>query len=396
MTNEQRAYLEKCRDRYLDDIVNDIMPFWLKNGLDKQFGGVHTCLDRDGSLIDTTKSVWFQGRFGFITAYAYNNISKKPEWLEASKSCVDFIESHCFDTDGHMFFTVSEEGRGIQKRRYVFSECFAIIAMAEYSLASGNHSYAEKALDLFKKTREMLARPDFLPPKTTEGGYSHSITMMFFNVVAVLKKVIDDPELDIQLVTSLDLLENKLLKPEYKTILESVDEDGNMRDTISGRVINPGHCIETSWFLMEAADLFNDPDHVRNLALQIFDWDFEWGWDEEFGGIINFKDAKNYPPQDYSQDMKFWWPQCETIIASLYAYKLTGDERYLEIHRKTNDWAFEHFADKEYGEWFGYLHRDGTVAQPAKGNIFKGPFHVPRMMIKAYLLTNEILNINSN
>ena len=391
MKKEHQEYLISCRERYVGDLRNDIMPFWLEHGLDRKNGGVFTCLDRDGTLMDTTKSVWFQGRFGFVAAYAYNHIEKNPRWLEASRSCIDFIERHCFDTDRHMFFTVTEEGAGLQKRRYVFSECFAMIAMAEYSLASGDRSYADKALDLFKWTRQMLATPGFLPPKTTQTGYSHSITMMFLNVIGVLKQVIDDPELDRQLHTSLNLIENKLLKPEYRTIMESVDEEGRIIDTIAGRVINPGHCIETSWFLMESAKFFEDPEHVRRLGLQVLDWDFEWGWDKEYGGIINFRDCRNFPPQDYSQDMKFWWPQCETIIASLYAYKITGDDKYLEMHKAAHEWAFSHFADAQYGEWYGYLHRDGSVAQPAKGNIFKGPFHVPRMMIKASLLCDEIL-----
>ena len=394
MTQEQKIYLEKCRDTYVHSLKNDIIPFWLQHGLDTEHGGVYTCLDRDGSLMDSTKSVWFQGRFGFIAAYAFNNIEKNFQWLDASKSCIDFIEKHCFDSDGHMFFTVSSEGHGIQKRRYVFSECFAIMAMAEYSLASGDKSYAVKALELFKRTREMLSRPGFLLPKTTEKGYSHSITMMFINVIVVLKKVIDDPQLDEQLISSRELIETKLLKPEFKTIMESVDENGNVRDTISGRVINPGHCIETSWFLMEAAPLYKDSQNVIDLGLKVLDWDFEWGWDNEFGGIINFRDCRNFPPQDYSQDMKFWWPQCETIIASLYAYKITKDDKYLEMHRKANDWTYAHFPDSEYGEWYGYLHRDGTVAQSAKGNIFKGPFHIPRMMIRSYLLCNDILKEN--
>ena len=392
MMQEQRQYLEKCRERYRTDLLSDVMPFWMEHGLDRVHGGVYTCLDRDGTIMDTTKSVWFQGRFGFTSAYAYNNVEKKAEWLEASKSCIDFIEAHCFGSDGHMFFTVTEDGREIQKRRYVFSECFAIMAMAEYSLATGDREYAEKALNLFKRTREMLARPGFLPPKTTRKGFSHSITMMFFNVVAILKKVIDDPALDEQLGTSLHIIEEYLYKPEYHTILESVDEEGRLVDTIDGRVINPGHCIETSWFLMEAAPMFPDPEHVRRLALDILDGDFEWGWDKEYGGIINFRDCKGFPPQDYSQDMKFWWPQCEAIIAALYAYKLTGDGKYLDMHRKVNDWAFDHFPDREFGEWYGYLHRDGTVAQPAKGNIFKGPFHVPRMLTKASILCDEILS----
>lgn len=394
MTSEQKQFIRECRDRYLGDLKENIMPFWLKYGLDRENGGVYTCLDRDGTLMDTTKSVWFQGRFGFICAYAYNNVEKNPEWLAASKSCIDFSNAHCFDTDGHMFFTVTGDGKPVQKRRYVFSECFAIIAMAEYALASGDMTYAEKALELFRRTRKMLTTPGFLPPKTTQTGYSHSITMMFFNVVLVLKKVIDDPELDAQLAESLRILKDKLISEEYKTILESVDEDGKLVDTIAGRVINPGHCIETAWFLIDAAPLYPDPQAVRELGVKIFDWDYKWGWDEQYGGIINFRDCKGFPPQDYSQDMKFWWPQCETVIASLAAYLVTRDEKYLEIHKKVHDWAYEHLADKEYPEWYGYLHRDGTVAQPAKGNIFKGPFHVPRMMIRAAMLCDDILKLS--
>ena len=129
-----------------------------------------------------------------------------------------------------------------------------------------------------------------------------------------------------------------------------------------------------------------------DLGLKIFDWQFDWGWDKEYGGIINFRDCKGLPNQDYSQDMKFWWPQCEAIIASLYAYKATGDDKYLKIHKEVNEWAIEHLRDNQYGEWFGYLHRDGTVSQPAKGNLFKGPFHIPRMLAEAFLLCNQIIN----
>ena len=101
-------------------------------------------------------------------------------------------------------------------------------------------------------------------------------------------------------------------------------------------------------------------------------------------------DCKNFPSQDYAQDMKFWWPQTEAIIATLYAYQATGDEKYLAMHKQINDYTYAHFPDSENGEWFGYLHRDGTVAQPAKGNLFKGPFHIPRMLIKCHTLCNEI------
>jgi N-acylglucosamine 2-epimerase len=385
-------FLRQCRDQYRNQLVDNIMPFWLKHGLDQINGGVYTCLDRDGTLMDTTKSVWFQGRFGYVAAAAYNQIDQRAEWLVASKSCIDFIEKHCIDTDGHMFFTVSAEGEGIQKRRYVFSECFAIIAMAEFAVASGEKHYGERAFEIFKNMIAMLESPTFLPPKTTVPAIGHSITMMLVNVALILKQVCDSPMLDEQIDKSIDTISTKLLHPEFETILESVTPEGKFIDTCAGRTINPGHCIETGWFILALARSRNWDEKLIKLGTTIIDWAWKWGWDEPYGGMINFRDCRNFPPQDYSQDMKFWWPQCETIIASLYAYIATGDEKYLEMHRKAHEYAFRVFADNEFGEWYGYLHRDGTVAQPAKGNIFKGPFHVPRMMIVASQLCEEILN----
>lgn len=385
-------YLKTWSDTYRDDILNNIMPFWMQHGWDHRYGGVYTCLDRDGSLMDTTKSVWFQGRFGFIAAYAYNNIEQNPEWLAASKSCIDFIESHCFDTDGRMFFEVTEDGRPLRKRRYVFSESFAANAMSEYALASGDKRYAEKALELFKRMQGFLTTPGVLRPKylDTLQSRGHSITMILINTASRIRAAISDPVLNAQIDESIGALRKYFIHPEFKALLEMVGPNGEFIDTCSGRTINPGHCIETAWFLLEEAKQRNWDKDLVQLALQILDWSWEWGWDKEDGGIINFRDCRNLPSQDYAQDMKFWWPQTEAIIAALYAYQATGDEKYLRMHQQISEWTYKHLPDKEHGEWYGYLHKDGSVAQPAKGNLFKGPFHIPRMMIKSYMLCKEM------
>ena len=386
-------YLNYWSDLYKEDMLTDIMPFWMEHGLDKVHGGVYTCVDRKGELMDSTKSVWFQGRFAFTCCFAYNHIERKQEWLDAAKCTLDFIEKHCFDNDRRMYFEVMADGTPLRKRRYVFSESFAAIAMAEYALATGNQTYAQKALDIFKDMRRFLNTPGILEPKylPTVEMQGHSITMIMINVASRIKKVISDPELDRQIDESLHALKTYFIHPEFKALLETVGPNGEFIDTINGRTINPGHCIETSWFLFDVAhDRGNDKELI-DPGLQIFDWSWEWGWDKEYGGIINFRDCRNLPAQDYSQDMKFWWPQTESIIATLYAYKLTKDEKYLQMHRQISEWTYAHFPDHEYGEWYGYLHRDGSVAQPAKGNLFKGPFHIPRMMTKAHTLCQEIL-----
>lgn len=392
--DNSKEYLQQWSSAYREDLLTNIMPFWMKNGWDRKNGGVYTCVNRDGSLMDSTKSVWFQGRFAFVCSFAYNTIERNPEWLEAAKSTLDFIEKYCIDTDGHMFFEVTETGEPIRKRRYVFSESFAAIAMAEYSLATGDKLYAEKALQLFKRIKYLTETPGLLPPKYCENVkmQGHSLIMILINTASRIRKVINDPILDEQIDWSVNKIRSSFMHPEFNALLETVGPDGEFINTITGRTINPGHCIETAWFILEEAKHRNWDKELLDMGLTILDWSWEWGWDKEFGGIINFKDCMNLPPQDYAQDMKFWWPQTEAIIATLYAYEATGDSKYLDMHKQISDYTYAHFPDKEYGEWYGYLRRDGSVAQPAKGNLFKGPFHIPRMMIKSYDLCNEILS----
>lgn len=386
-------YLKACKLSSLYNLEKDIMPFWMKYGMDNKNGGIYTCLDKDGKLMDTTKSVWFQGRFGYIAALAYTKFPEHKEWLEASLSCINFIEEHCIDTDGHMFFSVTEDGKPVQKRRYVFSECFAAIAMAEYSLASGDKSYADKAVGVFKNILRMVRTEGFLQPKFNFEARGHSLTMMLINVANVIKQVSNHPILDRQIDESIHDLKTYFMNEEYETVLEMVGPNGEFIDTCMGRTINPGHCMETGWFILDIAASRNQDPELVEMGTKIIDWAWKWGWDDKFGGMINFKDCKNFPPQDYSQDMKFWWPQCETIIASLYAYIATKDEKYLDMHNKAREYAFKVFPDNESGEWYGYLHRDGTVAQPAKGNLFKGPFHIPRMFLKTPELYDKIISL---
>lgn len=388
-----KEYIKSWAESYKKDLTENIMPFWMEYGLDRENGGVYTCVNRNGSLMDTTKSVWFQGRFAFICSFAYNNVEKNQEWLDAAKSTLEFIEKHCFDEQGHMYFSVTAEGKPLRKRRYVFSETFAAIAMSEYALATGDQHWAKRAIQVFEDTQRFLATPGFLPAKFEADVklQGHSIVMILINVGSCIRKVVDDPKLTQQIDESIEKLKKYFIHPEFKCLLETVGENGEFIDTNMTRTINPGHCIETSWFIMEEAKLRGWDKPMFDLALQVFDWSWDWGWDKQYGGIINFCDCKNLPSQDYSQDMKFWWPQCETIIASLYAYLGTGDEKYLYRHERISEWTYAHFPDAEYGEWYGYLHRDGTVAQPAKGNLYKGPFHIPRMMIKGYMLCQEIL-----
>ena len=85
----------------------------------------------------------------------------------------------------------------------------------------------------------------------------------------------------------------------------------------------------------------------------------------------------------------------EAIIATLLAYQLTGEKKYAEWHKLIHEWTYKLFPDPEYGEWFGYFHRDGRLSVPLKGNLWKGPFHIPRMQLMAWKILEEIKSFSA-
>ena len=175
-------------------------------------------------------------------------------------------------------------------------------------------------------------------------------------------------------------------------MLENVAEDGSPRLFYTeGRTVNPGHDIEGVWFLLEHAKRTGDTELVKKSA-EIFDWAIDAGWDQEYGGLLYFTDCLGKPPEAYEHDMKLWWPHNEILIASMMLYRDTGEEKYLDWFYKTVDYCKAHFADPEYGEWYGYLRRDGLPTMPStKGSTFKGPFHVPRSLILVDGILGELL-----
>jgi N-acylglucosamine 2-epimerase len=149
--------------------------------------------------------------------------------------------------------------------------------------------------------------------------------------------------------------------------------------------------MEGAWFILkEALHRAHDPGLIQ-LGCTMLDWMWEIGWDQEYGGIFYFRDVKGLPVQEYWHDMKFWWPHNEAVIATLLAYQITREQKYATWHRQVHDWTFRNFPDPEYGEWFGYLHRDGRLSVPLKGNHWKGPFHIPRMYFMAWKICEALL-----
>lgn len=385
-----RAELRRCTE------------FWLTHGMDWSNGGVYTCLDREGKVFSTDKSVWMQGRCAWVFAWLCHHYGVREEWLQASKSCLDFMEKYCINpaAGGRMYFTVTAEGKPLRQRRYCYSEAFYALANGEYYGITGDRACLERARrasDLYWELNHGMEDPVGLPPKTepaTRSGRSFGSPMIYLNVCLTLERV-DRERADLYAERAERCVEEIFryhVKPELKCVLENVGPEGEARlDFTEGRIVNPGHDIEAVWFLLEYARKTNNARLVAR-AEELFLWAIHAGWDDEYGGLLYFVDCLGCPPEAYEHDMKLWWPHNEVLIASLMLFRDTGKQAYLDWFYRTLEYSRQHFSDPEYGEWYGYLRRDGLPTQPpCKGSTFKGPFHLPRMLVMVDKMLDEIL-----
>ena len=343
-----------------------------------------------------------QGRCAWTFAYLCKVYGVKEEWLKASKSCLDFMEKYCINRQAgnRMYFTVTKDGQPLRQRRYCFSEGFYAIANAEYYGVTGDKECLERAKAayelIWQLNRGLISDPTGMGPKTipeTRTGRALADPMIYLNISSVLRRV--DPENEALYNERSEICVHDILayhrKKDMHCTLESVGLNGEFMEEITdGRFVNPGHDIECSWFMMEYANITGKKD-VHEEARGIFDDALEAGWDHEYGGLLYFIDCKGLPPQAYEHDMKLWWPHNELVIASLMAYRDTKDEKYLDAFEKGIDYCKTYLADPAFGEWYGYLRRDGKPTMPStKGSTFKGPFHLPRMLIMADQMLKEL------
>ena len=384
---------------YRHHLLENVVPFWLDSDLlDEQYGGYITSVDRQGKSYNDDKSVWFQGRCLWTFSALTRRYGKQSAWEHAARLGKQFLNEKCVDRDGRMFFTVTRDGKPLRKRRYLFSESFYVAGMAEYGSAFGDCEALEQAEDCFDRMTQWYYHPETDPFKITPKSYAEtreeraaSVPMVMLSIGQQLRRCM--PEKAEKFSKAVHGFVQDMLRLHYQPALrcnlETVQPDGSHVDNPAGRTINPGHTCENAWFLMSEA-VYTKDQQLLDDALQMFDWAFERGWDEQHGGILYFVDLDGRPCEQLEWDMKLWWVHNEALIASLMAYALTKNEKYWKRFELLHEYAFSHFADQEHGEWYGYLHRDGTVSHTQKGSMWKGPYHLPRCLMLCEELLSKI------
>jgi N-acylglucosamine 2-epimerase len=387
-----KSRLAAYASQYQNELLTNVLPFWLTYSLDKEHGGFFTCLTREGQVFDTDKFVWLQGRQVWCFATMYTQVQRNPEWLKAALHGADFLEKYGRDQDGNWYFSLTQNGRPLVQPYNIFSDCFATMAFAALDKAAPNDRYKQIALNTFNniiarqhhwKGQYNKAYPGTRPLK------NFSLPMILSNLALELEHLLGKERVDGFIPTVVHEVMQVFYQADTGLILENVTPDGSFSNSFEGRLLNPGHTIEAMWFMMDLGSRTGDKTLI-DKAITIMLRTLELGWDKDYGGIFYFLDYYGHPPQQLEWDQKLWWVHVETLVALAKGFKLTGDERCATWFEKVHHYTWQHFKDDQHAEWFGYLNRRGEVLLTLKGGKWKGCFHVPRALYQVWQTLSQL------
>ena len=384
---------KKLANRYKTELLDSVLPFWLNKSIDKEYGGYFSCLDRDGSVYDTDKFIWLQGREVWLFSMLCNKLGEKQEWMDAAIQGAEFLKKYGHNGDYDFYFSLTREGKPLVEPYNIFSNTFACMAFAQLAKATGSEEYAEISRRIFKRILERRGNPKGKWSKAVPGTRpmkDFALPMIICNMALEVEDIINDPQL---LEKTIDECLHEVLdvfyQPDLGCMLENVSSLDNSRlDCFEGREINPGHNLEALWFMMNLGIRRNDKALV-NKCVEISLSVIERGWDKEYGGIFYFLDSKGAPQQKLEWDQKLWWVHIESAIAMIKGYQLTGNKKCLEWFEKLDEYMWSRFKDPLHPEWFGYLNRRGEMLLPLKGGKWKGCFHVPRGLFEIWQILEK-------
>jgi N-acylglucosamine 2-epimerase len=378
--------------QYKSALLKDVIPFWERHSIDHVHGGYLTCLERDGSIFDTDKFIWLQARQIWTFAMLYNQVEARPGWLEIARHGVIFLRQHGMDKNGNWYFSLDQAGNPLVQPYNIFSDCFAAMAFAQYALGSGENWAADLAKRTFDNILEREANPKGIFNKAVSGTRplkGFALPMILCNLTLEMENLLPPEIVETQIDRATHEIMEVFLEPGSLLISESVAPTGERVDSFEGRLLNPGHAIEAMWFLMEVGQRRGN-QHLIQKAVDVTLATLEFGWDPDFGGIFYFMDRLGRPPQQLEWDQKLWWVHLETLVALAMGYKLTGRAKCWDWYQRVHDYAWAHFPDPAYGEWYGYLNRRGEVLLSLKGGKWKGCFHVPRALFRGWQIFESL------
>lgn len=407
---------------------NKLLPFWLDNSIDKEYGGYLTYFNRDGSPMGrTNKNLINQLRMIFTFSSSHRAGYGEGRCVEAAKQGVDWVLENLWDKDYEGWYWITErDGKVVDDSKIMYGHSFGVYSMAEYSLAIDDPrgwEYANKTFDVIHRSAadvaeggywEMFQRDWTLKPGGVYGGDRKTLDvhMHLMEAYTTLYELTKLPSHRRKLIEVIEILLNKMVFPEYGTGIAQFDryfkplrailfqnvwgadrapeEDARPLDNT-----NYGHNIEMGWLLKHAIDILGEDLEPYKPAIQkLADHAYQWGVDWEYGGI--YVEGPNEGPA--IQMLKEFWQQAEALIGFLDAAIIFEKQMYWEAFENIFDFVWNKMINHEVGEWLALLERDGTVKWDHLAHEWKVSYHTVRstiQTIKRLKILQEMVTTNN-
>lgn len=387
--------LEALREEVKDELVNDILPFWMNRMTDREQGGFYGRIDGNNCLHpDAPKGAILNARILWTFSAAFR-LLKKPEYLETATRAKRYLLDFFYDKQyGGIFWELNADGTPSDAKKQIYALGFAIYGLSEYARATGDREALEYAVRLF----EVIEKYSFDP---VQNGYVEALTrewqpiqdmrlsdkdenekktmnthLHILEPYANLYRVWKDERLEKQLRNLIKVFVTRILDAESGHLNLFFEEDWSNKY----HIISYGHDIEASWLIHEAALVLGDQGLLAEIEPVIVK--IAQAADEGLnrdGSMIyeNFVDKQKVDRELH------WWVQAENVVGHINLYQYFHDEDALRKALKFWQFIKENLIDGEGGEWYWSRYADGTVnRKDDKAGFWKCPYHNGRMCME--------------
>ena len=378
--------------------MDEIIPFWEDRVLDHKYGGYFNYFTREGNLYDTLKPGWFVGRTMHTFALFYNVLGPRDKWLNIASAGRKMMDGSFYSGHGRFNKMLNQKGEVLEGATSIFTDCFAVKGLYEYIAAckTPNEADLELAEKLSRHLFENIKSADVQNAECPQGLQKHAMTFMSLAVATESRSVLGDKYQHI-----VDECINRSLyefaSDKYQAAFEYIGTDGKPTLEGAGRILDPGHTMEALWFAMEEGFHSGNDGYIKRAG-EILDWVIDRSYDETYGGFYHLSDidsktekleAVDYGPIKADWSHKIWWVQCEALLTLAMSAVLNKNERHWQYFLKQREFTEDVFRDKEFGEWYSFASPEGKVLCNLKGFAGKGPYHVPRCILRLALFLEK-------
>lgn len=382
---------------YNTGLKSDIVPFWLTYAIDREYGGICTCISDSGEILCHDKYMWSQLRAIWTFSALYNYIDKNEEWLNVARDIFEFVRKYGRDNKGSWLYSTLRDGKSHTGATSIYSDGFAISGFTELARATGDKRAIDLAIETYENVKDRLEVPGSYqtePLVIPQGWMAHGISMIFSKVFFDLGNFLDDNSIRENGLKHAEKVMTVFLSQEKQKLFEFARIDNTLDDSPPGKTVVPGHALESMWFMLHIYSQINDSSRI-NQAIECIRWSMEAGWDNDFDGLFFALDAEG-SFWEKKWDTKIWWVHSEAIYALLLAYSICGEQWCLDWYEKVHNYTFSHYPVPVYGEWYQRLDRRGNHIGNISDLPVKDPYHVARAFINCIFCLEKITTMSNS